>query len=143
MTRFSGKKPFQHEIFSRHIGEIRNLLHTLELREDSDGHENRPLVDIYETDGSIILEFELPGFRVEDISLTVNGMALVLEAFRPKEQTGQLVCLERGHGRFHHAVNLPCNFDACSLSAVYRRGVLRVTCPIITDRKVSIKEIVD
>jgi HSP20 family protein len=143
MTRFSGKKPFQHEIFSRHIDEIRNLLHALELRENSEGHENRPPVDIYETDGSLILEFELPGFRAEDISLTVNGTTLILEAYRPKEQAGSFVCLERGHGRYQHAIHLPCNFNICSLSAVYRRGVLRVTCPMITDLKVPIKEIRD
>lgn len=143
MSRFSGKKPFQEEIFTRHIGEIRSMLHALELRESAEGHENRPLVDMYETDGSIVLEFDLPGFREEDISLTLNGMNLVLEAFRPKEQSGRFVCLERSHGRFHHAVHLPGNFDACAISAVYRRGVLRVTCPMITDLKVPIKEIRD
>jgi HSP20 family protein len=146
MSRFSGKKPFQQEIISRHIGEIRNLLHALELRDSHDEHENRPLVDMYETSDEIVLEFDLPGFRVADISLTVCGLALVLEAQRPREQSeaqARFVCLERSHGRFHHAVHIPCNFDPGSLSAEYCRGVLRVTCTKINDRKVPIKEIVD
>jgi HSP20 family protein len=143
MSRFSGKKPYHHEIFSRHIDEIRSLLHALELRDSDNGHENRPPVDIYETGGSIILEFDLPGFRPEDISLTVCGMNLVLEAQRPREQAECFACLERSHGRFHHAVHIPCSFDACSITAEYRRGVLRVTCPKINDRKVPIKEILD
>ena len=146
MSRFSGKKPFHHEIFSRHIDEIRSLLHALELRDSDNGHENRPPVDIYETGGSIILEFDLPGFRVEEISLTVCGLSLVLEAQRPREQAegeARFVCLERSHGRFHHAVHIPCSFDPGSISAEYRRGVLRVTCRKINDRKVPIKEIVD
>jgi HSP20 family protein len=143
MSRFSGKKPFHHEIFSRHIDEIRSLLHALELRDSHNGHENRPPVDIYETGGSIILEFDLPGFRPEDISLTVCGMTLVLDAQRPREQAECFACLERSHGRFHHAVHIPRSFDACSITAEYRRGVLRVTCPKINDRKVPIKEILD
>ncbi len=146
MSRFSGKKPFHQEIFSRHIGEIRSLLHALELRDIHDEHENRPPVDMYETGNQIVLEFDLPGFRVEDISLTVCGLTLVLEAQRPREQAeaqARFVCLERSHGRFHHAVHIPCSFDPCSISAEYRRGVLRVTCPKINDRKVPIKEILD
>ena len=143
MSRFPGKKPFHQEIFSRHIDEIRNLLHALELRDSDHGHENRPAVDIYETGGLIILEFDLPGFRLEDITLTVCGLTLVLDAQRPGEQADRFICLERSHGHFHHAVNIPCSFDACSISAEYRRGVLRVTCPKINDRKVAIKEIRD
>ncbi len=143
MSRFSGKKPFHQEIFSRHIGEIRSLLHALELGDSDDGRENRPAVDIYETSGAIILEFDLPGFRLEDISLTVCGLTLVLEAQRPSEQAECFACLERSHGRFHHAVHIPCSFDAGSISAEYRRGVLRVACPKINDRKVPIKEIID
>jgi HSP20 family protein len=146
MSRFSGNKPFHQEIFSRHIDEIRSLLHTLELRDLDDEHGNRPLVDMYETSKEIVLEFDLPGFSIEDISLTVCGLSLVLEAQRPPEQAesqARFLCLERSQGRFHHAVHIPCSFDPCSISAEYRRGVLRVTCLKIPDRKVPIKEIVD
>jgi len=146
MSRFSGKKPFHQEIYSRHLGEIRSLLHALELRDLYEEHENRPLVDMFETGNEIILEFDLPGFRIEDIRLTVCGLTLVLEAHRPREQAdaqSTFVCLERSHGRFHHAVHIPCSFDAASISAEYQRGVLRVTCPKINDRKVPIKEILD
>ena len=146
MSRFLGKKPFQQEIINRHIGEIRNLLHALELRDSHDEHENRPLLDMYETCDEIVLEFDLPGFQVEDISLTVCGLALILEAQRPREQSeaeARFMCLERSHGCFHHAVHIPCSFDPLSISAEYHRGVLRVVCLKINDRKVPIKEIVD
>jgi HSP20 family protein len=146
MSRFSGNKPFQQEIFSRQIGEIRSLLHELELRDMEDEHENRPLMDIYETCDEIVLEIDLPGCRVEDICLTVSGPTLVLEAQRPREQAeagDRFLCLERSHGRFHHAVHIPTSFNPGSISAEYRRGVLRVICPKINDRKVPIKEIAD
>ena len=146
MSLFSGKKQFHHEIFSRHIDEIRSLLHALELRDSDDEHENRPLMDMYETSDEIVLEFDLPGFRIEDISLTVCGLTLVLEAQRPREQAeaqARFLCLERSQGRFHNSVHIPCSFDSSSITAEYQRGVLRVVCPKIDDRKVPIKEIVD
>ena len=146
MSRFSGKKPFHQEIFSRHVGEMRSLLHALELHDSGEEGENRPLLDIYENTEEFVLEFDLPGFRLEDISLAVRGMTLVLDALRPREQAeadGRFICLERSHGRFHQVVRLSGNFNPETIRAEYRRGVLRVTCPKIQDLNVPIKEIVD
>jgi HSP20 family protein len=142
MPRFSGKKQYHREIVSRQVGEIKSLLHALEMRDGLDGAENRPLVDIYETGDGIILEFDLPGFPLADISLKVSGFTLVLEAFKPREANeGRFICVERSYGHFHHAVHIPGNIDPCSITAEYRRGVLRVMCPKICDRLVPIKEI--
>jgi HSP20 family protein len=146
MSRFSGKKPYQQEIFSRHVDEMRSLLHALELRDVGDEGENRPLMDVYENSHEIVLEFDLPGFRLDDITLSVCGMTLVLDAHRPREQSEanvRFICLERSHGRFHHVVHVPGSFNPEAIVAEYRRGVLRVTCPKISDRNVPIKEILD
>ena len=142
MPRFSGRKPYHREIFSRQVGEIRSLLHALEMRDGLDDAENRPLMDIYETGNGVILEFDLPGFQLEDISLKVSGLTLVLEAFKPREQNdGRFICVERSFGHFRHAVHIPGNIDPCSITAEYRRGVLRVLCQKTGDRQVPIKEI--
>jgi HSP20 family protein len=146
MSRFSGKKPFHQEVFNRHVGEMRSLLHALELHDAGDEGENRPLADMYENSSEIILEFDLPGFQLEEISLSVRGMTLVLDAQRPREQTeaeARFICLERSHGHFNQVVHIPCSFNPDAVSAEYRRGVLRVVCPKISDRNVLIKEIVD
>jgi len=146
MSRFSGKKPFHQEIFSRHVGEMRSLLHALELYDADEEGVNRPLMDMYENSDEIVLEFDLPGFRLEDISLAVRGMTLVLDAQLPREQAraeARFICLERSHGRFHHAVHIPSSFNPEAILAEYRRGVLRVICPKISDRNVPIKEILD
>lgn len=145
MSRFSGKKPFQQEIFNRQVGEMRSLLHALELHDSGGEGENRPLLDIYETADEVVMEFDLPGFQLEDISLAVRGMTLVLDAQRPREQAeseGRFICLERSHGHFHHVVRLSGSFNPESIQAEYRRGVLRVVCPKISDRNVPIKEII-
>ncbi|MDD5284440.1 MAG: Hsp20/alpha crystallin family protein [Desulfuromonadaceae bacterium] len=144
MPRFSGRKPFQQEIFSRHIGEMRNLLQALELRDIFEEDENRPKMDMYETCSEIIIEFDLPGFVLESISLKMCGLTLVLEAHRPREQNnGKFICVERSYGSFHHAVLIPVNVEPAAITAEYRLGVLRVVCPKCGERLVSIKEIAD
>jgi HSP20 family protein len=142
MPHFSGKKPYRREIFSRQVDEIRNLLHVLEMREGLDEAENRPRMDMYETGEEIVLEFDLPGFRLEDIRLKVNGITLVLDAFKPREQAeGCFVCMERSFGSFRYVVQIPANSNPCSISAEYRMGVLRVTCPKTDGIQIPIKEI--
>jgi HSP20 family protein len=141
MSRFSPRKPFTQEIFSRHVGELRSLLHALELRDSFEDNENRPKMDMYETGQDVIIELDLPGICLEAISLKINGMTLILEAVKPREQyEGTFICVERSHGRFHHAVHIPGNVDPGAIRAEYRRGVLRVICPKCSERLVPIKE---
>jgi len=142
MPRFSGRKPFTQEIFNRHVDEMRNLLHALELRDSFEENETRPKMDMYETCEDIVMEFDLPGFTVDAISLKINGLTLLLEASRPSEQNGgTFICVERGHGRFNHTVHIPGNVDPGKIRAEYRRGVLRVICPKMCERLVPIKEL--
>jgi HSP20 family protein len=141
MPRFSGRKPFTQEIFNRHVEEMRSLLHALELRDSFEDNETRPKMDIYETCQDIVIEFDLPGFTLDAISLKMNGLTLVLEACKPREQNeGKFICVERGHGHFHHAVHIPGNVDPTAIRAEYRRGVLRVICPKCGERSIPIKE---
>ncbi len=141
MPRFSGRKPFAQEIFSRHIGEMLSLLHALELRDPFEDNETCPKMDMYETCRDIVIEFDLPGLALDAISLKINGMTLVLDACKPREQyEGKFLCVERSHGRFHHAVHIPGHVDPGTIRAEYRRGVLRVTCPKCCERLVPITE---
>jgi len=142
MPRYSGSKPFTQEIFSRHVDKIRTLLHALELRDSFEDNDTQPKMDMYETCRDIIVEFDLPGFTLDAISLKVSGMTLTLEACKPREQNeGKFICVERIHGCFHHTVHIPGNFDPGAIKAEYRRGVLRVICPKSSELLVPIKEI--
>jgi HSP20 family protein len=121
---------------------MRSLLHALELRDSFEDNETRPKMDMYETSQDIIIEFDLPGFTLDLISLKICGLTLVLEAFKPREPNeGKFICVERCHGKFHHAVNIPGNVEPGAIRAEYRRGVLRVVCPKSCERLVPIKEI--
>jgi HSP20 family protein len=142
MPHFSGKKPYHQELISRQVGEIRALLHALEIRGEMDESDNRPRMDMYESSGEVVLEFDLPGFRLEDISLRVNGVTLVLEAHKPREQVdGCFICMERSYGHFSYVIQLPGIFDPRLVAAEYRLGVLKVVCPKAGELQVPIKEI--
>lgn len=57
-------------------------------------------MDILDQGEGYRMEAELPGFRKEDISLTIKEDVLTIAAHREEEQhVGQYVCRERRAGR--------------------------------------------
>ncbi|MDD2365290.1 MAG: Hsp20/alpha crystallin family protein [Desulfuromonadaceae bacterium] len=142
MSHFSSRKTLSQGILRRNIGELRELLYILELRDAFEDSENRPRMDMYETSGDIVIEFDLPGIRLDAISLKMRGMTLILEASKPREHNeGKFICVERCHGHFNHAVHIPGNVDPGAIRAEYRRGVLRVICPKRAELLIPIKEL--
>jgi HSP20 family protein len=142
MPRYSGKKPHHHEILSRQVGEIKSLLHVLEMRDEMDESDSRPRMDMYESETDIVLEFDLPGFRMENICLKVAGTTLTLDAHKPREQVeGRFICMERVFGHFQYIVQIPGSVNVCAINAEYRLGVLRVKCPKTSGLQIPIKEI--
>ncbi len=91
-----------------------------------------PVADMYETQGYIIIEMELPGVDQEKVSLENKGDQLIVygEKRREKDATGSAYqMLERSYGPFSRKFNLPKNVDADSIRAVLKNGVLSITVP--------------
>ncbi len=130
MRRFSGSKLFNSAILKQRHDEMEDLFSPLALREALDDSENIPLMDMYESDEAITVEFDMPGFDPDNIHLRISGITLVLEAEKPKLHIeGQYICMERSTGRFCHALQLSGLIDPAYVRAEYRLGVLRVVCP--------------
>lgn len=65
-------------------------------------------VDILDQGEGYRMEAELPGFRKEDISLTIKEDVLTIAAHREEEQhVGQYVCRERGPATCAGALTCP------------------------------------
>ena len=85
--------------------------------------------DISETADGYKLEADLPGFRKEDISLTIKEDVLTIAAHREEEQhVGQYVCRER------RADDVRRSFDVSAIEqegirAAFENGVLVLTLP--------------
>jgi len=96
-----------------------------------------PLVDICETADEVIVQAELPGLRLEDIKVELNGSYLTIEGERPwEEKEGHTYYrTERPYGRFFRrlAVNVP--VDANRVQASYNAGVLAIRLPKAEEAK--------
>jgi HSP20 family protein len=91
-----------------------------------------PLMDVEETEDSVIIRAELPGLKREDIKISVAGDNLVISGERKREfetKNRSYHRLERAYGRFVRSVTLPADVDADKTNAVYKAGILELTLP--------------
>jgi HSP20 family protein len=97
-----------------------------------------PPVDLYETATDFILTADLPGLTREQIDISVHENRVVIRGERfggsldlPCEQFHRV---ERGHGRFSRAFELPDAIDVARVSADLKDGILTVRIPKASDR---------
>jgi HSP20 family protein len=89
-----------------------------------------PSADLYETGDEVVAFVELPGIPPADVSLRLDGDALVIEGERRMERAAageQYHRVERSYGRFQRKLALPSGVDRDSASATFKDGVLVVT----------------
>ncbi len=91
-----------------------------------------PAVDIFEDKDKLTVKAELPGFKREDIDVSLHENSLILAGERKHEEEhkgGQFHRSERFYGRFQRSVPLPFAVDADKIDAWYREGILTITLP--------------
>ena len=91
-----------------------------------------PVVDMYETNDDLVLNFELPGVREKDISLSITGDVLTVKGerlFNQQLNDNNYFHTERAHGKFERSIRLPMPVQAGRVRATYRDGVLEVSLP--------------
>lgn len=96
------------------------------------------LVDLYETDDSIVVETSLPGAKPEDVNISVLGDTLRIQAELKQEEERKDVnwhIHERRFGAFERTLNLPTQVKADEADAQFRDGVLQVTLPKATEAR--------
>ena len=91
-----------------------------------------PAVDVLEDKDKLTVKAELPGFRREDIDVSLHDHNLVLSGERKQEnehKEGEFYRAERFYGKFRRSILLPYGVDTQKVQATYRDGVLTVTLP--------------
>ena len=91
-----------------------------------------PSVNIYEKDGILQVEADLPGVKKEDIRVSVEGGVLSLSGERKQEEKLEkenLVRVERSYGSFSRSFTLPSDVDAQAIEASFADGVLKLRIP--------------
>ncbi|HVP35387.1 MAG TPA: Hsp20/alpha crystallin family protein, partial [Terriglobales bacterium] len=93
-----------------------------------------PNVDIAETKDEIVLSAELPGFKKEDIKLSVEDHTITLSGekkseYEKEDKKENYYRLERRFGSFTRSFALPTPVQADKVKASYKDGILKVTLP--------------
>ncbi len=102
-------------------------------------------VDLYEKDGKVVAECELPGFEKDDINIAVaeNRLTISAQSYDKRaERDANFANRERRLGRFERSFIFADPIDATAVNAVYRNGVLKVEFPVTRateSKKIDIK----
>lgn len=90
--------------------------------------------DIYEKDGELHFEIELPGLKKEDITARVEDNRLVVKGEIRRDETidsDNYLRMERRYGRFQKSFALPEQVeDVKDLKAKFENGILKITIPL-------------
>ena len=98
----------------------------------------QPPVDIFETEGDIVIKVELPEVRKEDVEVNLDDRTLTIRGERKLENEDRREGyhrIERIYGQFARSFTVPPNINREGLRAEYKDGVLRVTLPKLEEAK--------
>jgi HSP20 family protein len=89
-----------------------------------------PPVDIWEDDQQVVIQLDVPGCKLEDLSAeAVDGQLVVTGERSVSDGAARRYRSERWQGRFVRSFTLPQGIDGSSISADYEDGVLTVALP--------------
>ena len=91
-----------------------------------------PPCDIFETDKQLVMKFELPEVKKEDVEVKLEQNVLTLcgeRKFEEKTDRENYHRIERHYGEFIRSFNVPMYVDAARITAEFKDGVLTVTLP--------------
>ena len=90
-------------------------------------------VSIDETDEGLKVEAEVPGFKAEDLEVSVEPRRLTItgerKAAKEEEKKGKTVYSERSAEKILRVVELPVEVNTEAVSAVLKHGMLELTMP--------------
>lgn len=98
-----------------------------------------PNADISEGEENYIVQVELPGVALEDLTLSVDGGNIIIRGEKkPPIEEGRIArrhVTERGYGRFTRTISINAPINTHRASAVFREGVLKISFPKVNNRR--------
>jgi len=91
-----------------------------------------PSVDVIDRDDEVVVRAEMPGYKKEDIDISVSNSTLTIKGetkTEEKEEKGDYYRCEISRGAFSRMVSLPAEVDDAKAKASMKDGVLELTLP--------------
>ncbi len=91
-----------------------------------------PDLEAFEQDGQLVVQVDLPGMKLEDVSLIVTDKRVKVEGDRRRQAASIRMDIhvpERTYGRFSRTVWLPEGMNAAAATSRLEDGVLQITFP--------------
>ncbi len=117
---------------------LRRILGQQEGGADSWEEPDSPPLDIYEADGLVVVEMEIPGIDTGNLEVSVTGGTLVVEGLKRESlEPGRInfLCMERTFGSFRRIIPFLHPVDVAGIKAAYRAGILEIQIPILDERR--------
>jgi len=94
--------------------------------------ELMPEVDMFESNGDLVLKAELPGMKKEDIEVTLTDGSITISGEKKKEdevKKKDYYKLERSYGSFCRTFSLPTDVKGDQVKSTFKDGILEVRMP--------------
>ncbi len=91
-----------------------------------------PAVDLYQTDDEVVVKASLPGFKAEDVQISVMGDRITIKgkAIEKQESKEKAYHIREQHwGSFERSIALPTVVVSDKARAEFEDGILTVTLP--------------
>jgi HSP20 family protein len=102
--------------------------------------ECRPPLDVLETATALEIVMDVPGVLTDSIRIAVRRDTLLVVGAKlspPADMKMRYHLAERSYGRFARAVRISAAVDAQKARATTSAGELRITLPLVVDRRGS------
>ena len=88
--------------------------------------------DIFENEGAIILQLEMPGIVKDDLAINVDGDLLTIHARKNlyQKSEGKFLIKEIRDSDYHHEFTIDSTIDRGKIDAELKKGILTLTLHI-------------
>lgn len=110
-----------------------------------DRNMSMPAVNVKEQKDQFIVEFSIPGFKKEDISVTVEGDVLHVKAETTKQnesEEGSYTRSEFSRESVSRSISLPDEISTSEVSAKYQDGVLEISLKKLVKAEKQEKQVI-
>jgi HSP20 family protein len=109
---------------------------------ESTGFNKKTLIDVIETDSSIIIKADMPRLKKEDIEMAISEYSVDICAEFEEETTSEdvnYIQRERGYGIIRRTVSLPSKVNIKEAEGTFKNSVLTIKIPKLVKKTLKLK----